>query len=202
MMLPWIAVPLGVYGVFTAIKGSASGWWLIVAAAGLLAVDFLIDLFWARRARGRSEEPLLNRREAQTIDTSLADVSRRRPSGASCASWSPFPAAREKSASATRSGAPGDRTVLSAPGSALSAQRAAISLLSLMKLRLVPLPARSGVHRFASGGVPDHAHAACQCLHMQIYGHHGSKDFRTAAARTRVHGHAPEEGGAARYPDL
>ncbi|ODT18297.1 MAG: hypothetical protein ABS54_16495 [Hyphomicrobium sp. SCN 65-11] len=67
MMLPWIAVPLGVYGVFTAIKGSASGWWLTVAAAGLLALDFLIDLFWARRARGRSEEPLLNRREAQTI---------------------------------------------------------------------------------------------------------------------------------------
>jgi hypothetical protein len=74
MMLPWIAVPLGAAGVFMAIRGNATGWWLVAIAVVLLVVDLLIDLAWARRARTSSDQPLLNRREAQYIGRTVRVV--------------------------------------------------------------------------------------------------------------------------------
>jgi inner membrane protein len=67
LILPWIAVPLGGAGILMALRGSATGWWLLAGAVGLLAVDLLITLVWARRTRARSDQPLLNQRGAQYI---------------------------------------------------------------------------------------------------------------------------------------
>lgn len=74
MMLPWIAVPLGAAGVFMALRGDATGWWLAAIAVVLLIIDVLIDLAWARRARTRSDQPLLNRREAQIVGRTVRVV--------------------------------------------------------------------------------------------------------------------------------
>lgn len=66
-MLPWIAVPLGAAGAWMALRANAVGWWLVAASAGLLALDLLITLVWSKKTRARSDQPLLNRREAQYV---------------------------------------------------------------------------------------------------------------------------------------
>ncbi|MFN3743588.1 MAG: NfeD family protein [Hyphomicrobiaceae bacterium] len=67
LLLPWIAVPLGAAGLVMALRGSPTGWWLLACGVGLLAIDLLITLVWARRTRARSDQPLLNQRGAQYI---------------------------------------------------------------------------------------------------------------------------------------
>jgi hypothetical protein len=67
LLLPWIAVPLGGAGLVLAPRGSPTGWWLLAGGVGLLAIDLLITLVWARRTRARSDQPLLNQRGAQYI---------------------------------------------------------------------------------------------------------------------------------------
>ena len=66
-MLPWIAVPFGVAGAWMVLRGNATGWWFIAACVAMLALDLVIDIAWTRSAVGRSDQPLLNQREAQYI---------------------------------------------------------------------------------------------------------------------------------------
>lgn len=66
-MLPWIAVPLGALGAWMVLRGNPAGWWFIAACVAMLALDLVIDIAWTRSAVARSDQPLLNRREAQYI---------------------------------------------------------------------------------------------------------------------------------------
>jgi membrane protein implicated in regulation of membrane protease activity len=74
MMLPWIAVPLGMAGVWMVLRGDTTGWWLVVLAAALLIVDLLISLVWAKRTRARSDQPSLNQRGAQYVGRQVCVV--------------------------------------------------------------------------------------------------------------------------------
>lgn len=67
MLLPWVAVPIGLAGVWMALRGSATGWLLVAISAGLLLIDLLITLVWSRRARELNDQPKLNQRGAQCI---------------------------------------------------------------------------------------------------------------------------------------
>lgn len=73
-MLPWVAVPLACIGLVMGIRGSATGWWLLAGGLGLLLGDVLLTLLWARPASGRTDQPLLNRREAQVIGRTVPVV--------------------------------------------------------------------------------------------------------------------------------
>jgi len=67
MVLPWIAVPLAIGGLIAGLRGEPLGWLILVAAAALLVLDVLIDVFWAHRTEGASDAPDLNRRSDQLI---------------------------------------------------------------------------------------------------------------------------------------
>lgn len=67
LMLPWVAVPLGAAGVWMALRGDTTGWWLVGASAAMLALDLVIDFVWMRSAGARSDQPKLNQRGAQYI---------------------------------------------------------------------------------------------------------------------------------------
>ncbi len=67
LMLPWVAVPLACIGLVMGVRGSTTGWWLLAGGLGLLLADVLLTLLWARPASGLTDQPLLNRREAQAI---------------------------------------------------------------------------------------------------------------------------------------
>ncbi len=66
-ILPWMAVPIGVTGVWMALRGSTTGWLLLAICSAMLILDFLITLAWSRPARERSDQPQLNQRGAQYI---------------------------------------------------------------------------------------------------------------------------------------
>jgi membrane protein implicated in regulation of membrane protease activity len=74
LMLPWVAVPLACIGLVMGVRGSTTGWWLLAGGLGLLLADVLLTLFWARPASGRTDQPLLNRREAQVIGRTVRVV--------------------------------------------------------------------------------------------------------------------------------
>lgn len=74
LMLPWVAVPLACIGLVMGVRGSTTGWWLLAGGLGLLMADVLLTLFWARPASGRTDQPLLNRREAQVIGRTVRVV--------------------------------------------------------------------------------------------------------------------------------
>jgi membrane protein implicated in regulation of membrane protease activity len=46
----------------------------LAGGLGLLLADVLLTLFWARPASGRTDQPLLNRREAQVIGRTVRVV--------------------------------------------------------------------------------------------------------------------------------
>lgn len=62
LVLPWIAVPLGLAGLIMGIRGDVQGWLWLGAAFLLLVLDIAIDVIWARTAGSRTDEPSLNRR--------------------------------------------------------------------------------------------------------------------------------------------
>ena len=62
LVLPWIAIPLGLFGLIAGLRGDGLGWLLLATAVGLLALDIAIDVIWARIASARSTEPQLNLR--------------------------------------------------------------------------------------------------------------------------------------------
>lgn len=74
LMLPWVAVPIVGVGLVMAVRGSATGWWLIAGGVLLLAIDLAISLIWARRTHERSDQPLLNRRETQYVGRKVCVV--------------------------------------------------------------------------------------------------------------------------------
>ena len=67
LVLPWIAIPLGLAGLITGLRGEALGWLLLGAAFALLVLDIVIDVIWARMAASRSDEPGLNLRGSALI---------------------------------------------------------------------------------------------------------------------------------------
>lgn len=67
MMLPWVAVPIGVVGIWMALRGSTTGWLLVAMSGAMLVIDLLITLIWTRRTREQSDQPTLNQRGAQYI---------------------------------------------------------------------------------------------------------------------------------------
>jgi len=74
LLLPWIAVPMACAGLVMGVRGSTTGWWLLAGGAGLLVADLLITIVWARGARTRTDQPLLNRRDAQYVGRTVCVV--------------------------------------------------------------------------------------------------------------------------------
>ena len=64
-MLPWIGVPLACAGLVMSVKGLVNGWWLLAGGVALLIGDVLLTFLWARPATSRTDQPTLNRRDAQ-----------------------------------------------------------------------------------------------------------------------------------------
>lgn len=67
LLLPWVAIPLGIFGVITGLRGDLLGWWLLSVAFALLLLDLAIDLFWSRFAAARTDEPDLNLRGSALV---------------------------------------------------------------------------------------------------------------------------------------
>ena len=67
LMLPWVGVPMSCIGLVLGVRGSDTGWWLLAGGLALLLGDVLLTLLWARPASGRTDQPLLNRRQAQYV---------------------------------------------------------------------------------------------------------------------------------------
>ncbi len=62
LVLPWIAIPVGLLGLLAGLRGDRLGWLLLAFAFALLVLDIAIDVIWARIAAARSDEPGLNLR--------------------------------------------------------------------------------------------------------------------------------------------
>lgn len=73
-MLPWVGVPLVCAGLVMAVKGVPNGWWVLACGVGLLIGDVLLTFLWARPASSHSDQPTLNRREAQYLGRTVRVV--------------------------------------------------------------------------------------------------------------------------------
>lgn len=67
LVLPWIAIPLGLLGLISGLRGYALGWLCLGAAFVLLGLDIVIDVIWARTAGARTDEPGLNQRGSDLV---------------------------------------------------------------------------------------------------------------------------------------
>jgi membrane protein implicated in regulation of membrane protease activity len=73
-MLPWVGVPLACAGLVMSVKGLANGWWLLAGGVALLVGDVLLTFLWARPATSRTDQPTLNRRDAQYLGRTVLVV--------------------------------------------------------------------------------------------------------------------------------
>lgn len=74
LLLPWIGVPLAAAGLYLTVQRDPSGWWLLATGGGMLLLDLLLMFVFARQTHSSSEQPLLNRREAQHIGRKVCVV--------------------------------------------------------------------------------------------------------------------------------
>jgi membrane protein implicated in regulation of membrane protease activity len=74
LMLPWVGVPMACAGLVMGVKGLPSGWWLLAGGVALLIGDVLLTFLWARPATSRTDQPTLNRREAQYLGRTVPVV--------------------------------------------------------------------------------------------------------------------------------
>jgi len=74
LMLPWVGVPLACAGLVMGVKGLANGWWLLAGGVALLIGDILLTFLWARPATSRTDQPTLNRRDAQYLGRTVLVV--------------------------------------------------------------------------------------------------------------------------------
>lgn len=74
LILPWVGVPLACVGLFIGARGGATGWWMLATGVAMLLADALLTLFWARPASRQTDQPLLNRREAQYVGRTVRVV--------------------------------------------------------------------------------------------------------------------------------
>jgi hypothetical protein len=61
LLLPWIGVPIALWGALAVAKTWPYGWACVAAGMGLVVLDVLIDFVWAAQLAGRTDEPTLNR---------------------------------------------------------------------------------------------------------------------------------------------
>lgn len=73
-MLPWVGVPLVCAGLVMAVKGVPNGWWLLAGGVALLIGDVLLTFLWARPATSHTDQPTLNRRDAQYLGRTVRVV--------------------------------------------------------------------------------------------------------------------------------
>jgi inner membrane protein len=74
LMLPWVGVPMACAGLVMGVKGIANGWWLLAGGVAILIGDVLLTFLWARPATSRTDQPTLNRREAQYLGRTVQVV--------------------------------------------------------------------------------------------------------------------------------
>lgn len=67
LILPWIGVPLCLWGGVRLSHGAAYGGHLLAAGFGLILLDIVIDFGWAHSSVGRSDDPTLNVRGAELV---------------------------------------------------------------------------------------------------------------------------------------
>lgn len=71
LILPWIGGALALAGAFRLSEDLAAGAFLLATGLAMIALDLLIDLWWAHPAVTRSAEPMLNARSAQLVERVL-----------------------------------------------------------------------------------------------------------------------------------
>jgi inner membrane protein len=74
LLLPWVGVPMACVGLVMGVKGLANGWWLFAGGAALLIGDVMLTFLWARRVSSGTDQPTLNRRDAQYIGRTVPVV--------------------------------------------------------------------------------------------------------------------------------
>ena len=67
LILPWIGVPLCLWGALRIAHGAPFGVAMLLGGVALIVLDILIDFVWARSAVGVSDDPTLNQRGAALI---------------------------------------------------------------------------------------------------------------------------------------
>ncbi len=67
LVLPWAGVALIFAGFWQLSQANDTWLWSAVAGLGLIVLDILIDVVWARRALAQTDLPELNLRSAQLI---------------------------------------------------------------------------------------------------------------------------------------
>ena len=73
-MLPWVAVPLACIGLLMGVRGSTTGWWMLAGGLAMLVGDVFLTLLWAKPASRKTDQPLLNRRDAQYVGRTVQVV--------------------------------------------------------------------------------------------------------------------------------
>ncbi|MFM9942615.1 MAG: NfeD family protein [Hyphomicrobiaceae bacterium] len=61
LILPWIGIPLALWGVLSIANGWDHGWLLVASGVAMIVLDVCIDFIWAAQLAGRTDEPALNR---------------------------------------------------------------------------------------------------------------------------------------------
>lgn len=61
LILPWVGLPVALWGGLAVANGWPGGWWAVGLGIGLVVLDILIDFVWAAQLAGRTDEPALNR---------------------------------------------------------------------------------------------------------------------------------------------
>jgi inner membrane protein len=74
LVLPWVGVPMACAGLVMGVKGLDNGWWLLAGGVALLIGDVLLTFLWSRPATSRTDQPTLNRRDAQYIGRTVPVV--------------------------------------------------------------------------------------------------------------------------------
>lgn len=74
LMLPWVGGPMALIGLVMGVKGLPDGWWLLAGGVALLIGDVLLTFLWARPATSRTDQPTLNRRDAQYLGRTVRVV--------------------------------------------------------------------------------------------------------------------------------
>ena len=67
LVLPWIGLATGMLGAVYVASATPWGWPLVALGIAMIALDVLIDFYWAHPSVSDTDEPELNRRGHQLI---------------------------------------------------------------------------------------------------------------------------------------
>jgi inner membrane protein len=74
LLMPWVGVPMACVGLVMGVKGLSNGWWVFAGGVTLLIADVLLTFIWAHSASSGTDQPTLNRRDAQYVGRTVPVV--------------------------------------------------------------------------------------------------------------------------------